>query len=161
MSEYEQAPTEEDQLRLSALVLFHDIEESARDTLIGSFNVEDAPSGRPLLDEGETNTRLYVILKGSVGVKLPKRDDRVSEVKLATLTAGQIFGEYSLFDGEPVSATVFATEPSRIAWLEKMALDAFVDGHREAGRRLYENISRMLIRRLRDKNAEMDLVTIG
>jgi CRP-like cAMP-binding protein len=154
-------PQEEDRLRLAGHRLLHDLEPAARETLIGSFYVEDVAAGRSLLDEGQSNSRLFVVLKGSVSVKLPKRATRVSEVKLATLGGGDIFGEYSLFDGHPVSATVFAVEQTRVAWLEKSALDAFVDGHREAGRRLYESITKVLVGRLRAKDAELDVVTIG
>ena len=154
-------PQEEDRLRLAGHRLLHELEPTAREALIDRFRVEHVPAGQPLLDEGQPNSRLFVILKGSVSVKLPRRATRVSEVKLATLRAGDIFGEYSLFDGQPVSATVFAVDAVRVAWLEKSALDAFVDGHREAGRRLYENITRVLVARLRAKDAELEVVTIG
>jgi len=154
-------PQEEDRLRLAGHRLLHDLEPTARETLIDSFRVEDVAAGRSLLDEGQSNSRLFVVLKGSVSVKLPKRATRVSEVKLATLGGGEIFGEYSLFDGQPVSATVFAVEPTRVAWLEKSALDAFVDGYREAGRRFYESVTRILVGRLRAKDAELDIITIG
>ncbi|MFN2428070.1 MAG: cyclic nucleotide-binding domain-containing protein [Candidatus Binatia bacterium] len=123
--------------------------------------MQEVASDQALIQEGQSNSRLFVILKGSVSVKLPKSAERISEVKLATLGAGEIFGEYSLFDGQPVSATVYATEPARVAWLEKDVLDAFVDTHREVGRRFYENIARVLIGRLREKDAELDVITIG
>jgi CRP-like cAMP-binding protein len=72
-----------------------------------------------------------------------------------------VFGEYSLFDARPVSAAVYAAEPTRLAWVEKGELDAFLDAHREVGRRFYEGMIRILVARLRAKNAELDLVTIG
>jgi CRP/FNR family cyclic AMP-dependent transcriptional regulator len=154
-------PQEEDRLRLAAQPFLHELEPKARDALIDRFRIEDVPAGRSLLDEGQSNSRLFAVLKGSVRVRLPKRAIRVSEVKLATLGAGDIFGEYSLFDGQPVSATVFAVEPTRVAWLEKAALDAFVNENRDAGRRFYESIMRLLVGRLRAKDAELDIVTIG
>jgi CRP/FNR family cyclic AMP-dependent transcriptional regulator len=161
MSETRKQPQEEDRLRLTGHPLLHDIESGAREALIESFRVEDTPAGLSLLDEGQRNSRLFIILKGSVSVELPKRARRVSEVKLATLGAGDIFGEYSLFDGQPVSATVFAVQDTRVAWIEKSALDAFVDGHREAGRRFYETIAKMLVGRLRAKDAELDVISVG
>ncbi len=161
MAEYAQPQQEEDRLRLAAHRLLHDVESGAREALIDSFHVEDVPAGCSLLEEGQANSRLFIVLKGSVSVKLPKRASRVSEVKLATLGGGDVFGEYSLFDGQPVSATVFAVESTRVAWIQKSALDAFVDGHREAGRRFYESIARMLVGRLRAKDAELDVISIG
>ena len=159
----EHAPrlSEEDRLRLAGHRLLNEIESRAREALIDSFYLEDVAAGKAVLEEGHANSRLFIILKGSVSVKLPKRASRVSEVKLATLGSGDIFGEYSLFDGQPVSATVFAVEPTRVAWLGKSALDAFVDGHREEGRRLYETIAKVLVGRLRAKDAELDIVSVG
>lgn len=154
-------PQEEDRLRLAGHRLFQELEPSARENLIGRFRVEDVAAGHALLEEGQSNSRLFVVLKGTVSVKLPKRASRVSEVKLATLGGGDVFGEYSLFDGQPVSATVFAVDPTRVAWLEKSSLDGFADGHREAGRRFYECIVKVLVSRLRAKDAELDVVTIG
>jgi len=161
MREYIQPSNEEDRLRLAGHRLLHELGEEAREALIDSFHVADVPSGQTLLEEGQANSVLFVVLKGSVSVKLPRRAERVSEVKLATLGAGDIFGEYSLFDAQPVSATVFAAHPTRLAWLEKSALDAFIVDHAEAGRRFYESIIRILIERLRAKDAELDIITIG
>jgi CRP-like cAMP-binding protein len=154
-------PSEEDRLRLAGHSLLHELEPRAREALIARFHVEDIAAGRPLLDEGQANSRLFVVVKGAVSVELPKGAARVSNVKLATLGPGDILGEYSLFDGQPVSATVFAVQPTRVASLERSALDAFVEEHREAGRRFYESILKMLVGRLRAKDAELDIVTIG
>lgn len=154
-------PNEEDRLRLSGHRLLHDLPGAAREDLIDRFQVCDLAQGHPVLEEGQANSRLFVVLKGSVSVQLPKRASRVSEVRLATLGAGEIFGEYSLFDGQPVSATVYAKEAARVAWLDKGVLDAFVDEHREVGRLLYESIARILVGRLREKNAELDVISIG
>jgi CRP-like cAMP-binding protein len=152
---------EEDRLRLSAHNILHDLGDGLRDELIEKFHVADVDADVHLLEEGQSNSRLFIVLKGAVSVKLPKQTRRVSEVKLATLGAGEVFGEYSLFDAQPVSAAVYAAEPTRLAWLEKVDLDAFLDNHREVDRRFYEGVIRTLVARLRAKNAELDLITIG
>jgi CRP-like cAMP-binding protein len=152
---------EEDRLRLSAHPILRDLGDGLRDELIEKFRVAEVATGTHVLEEGQSNSRLFVVLKGAVSVKLPKQARRVSEVKLATLGAGEVFGEYSLFDAQPVSAAVYAAEPTRLAWVEKADLDAFFDGHRETDRRFYEGMIRILVARLRAKNAELDLVTIG
>ena len=141
--------------------MLRELESTARDAFIDIFHVEDVPAGRSVLAEGQANSRLFIVLDGSVSVKLPKRAQRVSEVRLATLGAGDLFGEYSVFDGQPVSATVFAVQDTRVAWVEKSALDAYVDGHREAGRHLYERLLQTLIGRLRANDAELDIISIG
>ena len=152
---------EQDRLELAKHPLLCGLDDAARDAFIEIVHVEDVPAGRWVLEEGQPNARLFIILEGAVSVKLPKRARRVSEVKLATLAAGDIFGEYSVFDGQPVSATVFAVQDARVAWVEKAALDAYVDGHREAGRGLYEALVKILVGRLRANDTELDVITIG
>ena len=133
-----------------------------RDELIDCFRIEDVDTGVHVLEEAELNARLFIVLKGAVSVKLSKRANRASEVKLATLRAGDVFGEYSAFDGERVSAAVYAAEPTRLAWVDKTALDTFLDAHGpQTARRFYEGMIRMLVGRLRRKDAELDLITIG
>jgi CRP-like cAMP-binding protein len=156
-----QLPGDEDRLRLSAHGILRDLRADVRDELIAEFRVGDVAVGARVLEEGGTNSRLFLVLKGAVGVRLPKDGRRVSEVKLATLGAGETFGEYSLFDGQRVSAAVYATEPTRLAWLEKPALDALIERRPETARPFYEGVIRILVRRLREKNAELDLITIG
>jgi len=161
MNLHAKPPAEEDRLRLCALGLLHDLDAATRDALVGLFLVEDVAADRHLLEEGQVNSRLFVVLKGIVSVRLPKRATRPTEVKLATLGAGEVFGEYSLFDGHPVSATVFAADPSRVAWIEKSTLDAFFDENPGAARPFYDAMIRVLIGILRTKNAELDYITVG
>ena len=152
---------EQDRQELAQHPLLSALEGAARDALFEVLHVEDVPAGRSVLEEGQPNSRLFIILEGAVSVKLPKLPRRVSEVRLATLGAGDIFGEYSVFDGRPVSATVFAVEDARVAWVEKAALAAFVDGHPEAGRGFYEALIKILVGRLRANDTELDFITIG
>ena len=156
-----QRPGHEDRLRLSAHRILRDLQDAARDQLIEQFGVENVDAGAHVLEEGGLNSRLFIVLKGAVSVKLPKQGGRFSEVQLATLGAGETFGEYSLFDSQPVSAAVYAAEPTRLAWLEKTVLDALVDHQPETACRFYEGVIRVLVGRLREKNAELDLITIG
>jgi CRP-like cAMP-binding protein len=149
----EQRLGEEDRTLLSAHRILCDLSDGLRTELIGKFHVEDVDAGVHLLEEGQTNSRLFFVLKGAVSVKLPKQAGRVSEVKLATLGAGEIFGEYSLFDAQPVSAAVYAAEPTRLAWLEKADLDVFVDSHREVNHR-FEGL-------LGNPNNSRDVTEIG
>ncbi|MFT5041965.1 MAG: CRP-like cAMP-binding protein [Hyphomicrobiaceae bacterium] len=141
---------------LAGIQFFEGMEEGSRSTLIGSFNFEEIPPGAAIFHEAETNTRLYVMLGGLLEVRLPMTARREEAVRVATVQAGEVFGEYSIFDGRPVSATVAAIQLSHIAWIEKVSLDAFVDGHSAAGRCVYDNLVRVLIERLREKTASLD-----
>ena len=142
---------------LQRLSLLEGVGEPACEHLLASFGVAAFASGTVILAEGNANDRLWVVLSGSLDVKLLEVGNRMCEVDLGELYEGDVFGEYSIFDGEPVSASVIARRPSRIAWVSKSELDHFVEAFPADGRRLYDNLMRKLIARLRAKNDEVDL----
>ncbi len=153
---------DEDRVRLSANRILHILPADVRDELIEQFRIEDIDTDVHVLEEAELNSRLFIVLSGAVGVKLPKQRGRASEVNLGTLRPGDTFGEYSLFDGERVSAAVYAAAPTRLAWVQKTAIDRVIDAHGPAtARRFYEGVIRILVGRLRAKDAELDLITIA
>jgi CRP/FNR family transcriptional regulator, cyclic AMP receptor protein len=65
-------------------------------------------------DEGDT---LFIIVRGQVKVSLISEDGR--EVILAMLGSGDFFGEMSLLDGKPRSATVTAAEETELVTLRR------------------------------------------
>lgn len=81
-------------------------------TLAKWTEVVAVESGEAVVHEGDSGSALYLILQGSADVRRGGRS-------LAHLGEGQFFGEMSLFDDLPRSADVVATEPSKIAVLQK------------------------------------------
>ena len=110
--------------------------------------------------------RAYVILKGSVGdemffvlhgkLQVVDTSDNGREVGVNMLETGDIFGELSLIDGEPRSASVIAVSESLLAFLPRgEALNLFFHNPLVAERML-----RRLAQRLRDVSNYRTLVAI-
>ena len=110
--------------------------------------------------------RAYVILKGSVGdemffvlhgkLQVVDTSDNGREVGINMLETGDIFGELSLIDGEPRSASVIAVSESLLAFLPRgEALNLFFHNPLVAERML-----RRLAQRLRDVSNYRTLVSI-
>lgn len=65
-----------------------------------------------IFKEGDLGDCFYLIIEGSVRIEKILKDDKIESV--ATFKTGDYFGEMSLLDGEPRSASVIANETSKL-----------------------------------------------
>ena len=106
-----------------------------------------------VFSEGDIGDSLYYIIKGSLGVV--KDSDWGEDVKLATLSEGYSFGEMSLIDDFPRSASVVSQTDAIIIKLKKTDFDYIVDKHLEIGLVMLKKISKFLCRHVREANASL------
>lgn len=83
-------------------------------------NVVTCSAGMVLVEQGDPGDFLCVIVDGTVEVR---RDGRVISHK----TAGEYFGEISLIDGEPRSATVIAVDDVTVLKLTSSDFDSLLN----------------------------------
>lgn len=100
--------------------------------------------GDCILNEGSTGHFMYVITEGAASVA--KKDAGGKANELAVLGAGDSFGEMSLVDKDPRSASVTATAdcvliriPESACWKNPVV-----------SAKIFRNVSRILSRRLRE-----------
>lgn len=77
------------------------------------------PKNGMIINEGEKTGSLFIILEGKVQVFLSNEAGKV--VTLSIQSSGSYFGELSLLDDEPRSASVSALEPSLCCLIPKSA----------------------------------------
>ncbi len=65
-----------------------------------------------VLEQGQSNSSLFLIYSGSVNVFIS--NETLHHQKVATINAGQYFGEMSLLTGEAVTASIYVNEESLI-----------------------------------------------
>ena len=112
-----------------------------------------------IVKENQTTVALYLILSGKVEIFLPMQSTvkRFSPIKLNVLSQGNFFGEYSLIDTEPASASVQALEPSILFKITKDDFEKLVASNDRIGKIIYSNLLKELIKRVRSKDKELDL----
>jgi len=101
--------------------------------------------------EGEMSWGFYVILKGSVRVF---KNDQISgkSYDVGQLNPGEFFGELSLVDENPRSATVRALEPLLCCYVSKEKFEGFLNQSQERKVRFFEGCAKGLAQRLRELN---------
>jgi len=123
--------------------LFSDVPEDILDTIIERGSEQQLPSGHVLVKQGQSGGGLHVLLRGSADVTI--NGDRV-----ATLGPGDFFGEMSLIDQAPHSATIISgAQGVRTFVLSPLTFGSLLDLSPHYDRVLLKILTRR-VRRLED-----------
>ncbi len=107
---------------LASIPLFGGFTEEELRTISTHANTKSYPKNTIIINEGDTTNSLYVILSGKVKVFLS--DAQGKEVTINLQGPGEYFGELSLLDEAPRSASIMTMEPSQFAIISKPDFDA-------------------------------------
>ena len=133
--------------------LFAALDDEAAAVLRSCMNDVKVARGRTLFNEGDPGDRLYVVTDGKIKLGRTAADGR--ENLLAVLGPGEMFGELSLFDPGPRTATATAVTDTSVLGLGHDELEPWLTGRPEVAAHLLG----ALAQRLRRTNEAMaDLV---
>lgn len=133
--------------------LFKDIDTPELTALAQSLREQNLKRGQVLFREGEAGEEMFVVLRGSIVISKPVKE-RVEQV-LARIGPGDFFGEMSLFDRSPRSATVQADSDAMLLALDREALHRLTELSPRAAAAFFQALVQVFIERLR---ASGDLV---
>jgi CRP/FNR family cyclic AMP-dependent transcriptional regulator len=122
---------------LGQVPLFEGLSKRELEAVYESGKVTEFPPGRPVVEEGATGVGFHLILEGEAAVTVGGR-------KRAVLRAGDYFGEMSLIDGGPRSATVRADARVRTLGITSWAFLPLLEEHPTMARKMLVEISRRL-----------------
>jgi diguanylate cyclase (GGDEF)-like protein len=125
--------TEKDLEVLEGSRLFHLVQLDLVEHLLDDCSVRMLDKDEILLAEGRrASDSLFVVLEGSVSVHLGgKKSDPYT-----VFGPGELAGEMSVIDGQPISATVVAVEPTRLLAIPQQVLWSLVNTSHRVARNL-------------------------
>ena len=133
--------------------LFQGVAGEAAEALASSLQYADYARGETVFLEGEQGDTLYIVLTGKVKIGRRATDGR--ENMLSVMGPSDMFGELSLFDPGPRTATASVVTDARLASLAHTSLKPWITDRPE----IAEQLLRVLARRLRRTNdALADLI---
>jgi CRP/FNR family cyclic AMP-dependent transcriptional regulator len=127
--------------------LFGALSDDVLEYLAKLLTVETPSAGATIFREGEDANAMFVVISGEVEVL--KKSKRSMEARVAVLGPGDWFGEMSIVDIQPRSATVRALAPSRLLRVSSADLDALYRHDLRSYAIIILNLARELSRRLR------------
>jgi uncharacterized membrane protein len=126
---------------LAHIPLFESLTPEDLDALSRRLEAVEFNDGDVVFRQGDPGSSLFIIDDGAVEISYGEGRGRVI---LATLFTGQYFGELSLFDGSPRSASATAVKPSRLITLDRADLVDFVNKNPAAALRIISEMSERL-----------------
>jgi len=140
-----------DGISLSDLLQTPEIEE-------GSFwSHRNVVVGETIIHKGEKSSDAYLILSGQVSVVGEVSLDQSRHIKpgVSELGEGDVFGELSMFDHKPRSATVIAATDVHLAVIDGQGLMAYFDQHPDVGYPVLKSLLLTMTGRLRKADKRM------
>ena len=118
-------------------------------------------AGEVVFVEHTEGSEMYLILEGEISIQLELANEE-DAMPLVSLGKGEVFGELSVVDASPRSATARALEDSRFLVLKKEDLDNLMESDHTLGFKVMRSVAKLVCRRVRATNQKiLDNVSWG
>ena len=132
---------------LQRISLFQGISRREFGHLFQALVVRSYAPGEILFHEGDIGRALFILESGRVEISRKSADGGTEQMVI--LNPGDYFGEMSLLDERPRSATAAAMEPVRVHLLYKTELEKMVKDVPHIGAAIMTHLAMLLAARLR------------
>ena len=115
---------------LAEVPLFETMDDNERDSLCQLLETRQFGKGDTIFRAGDVGDSFYIVRSGSVQIYIENFEGE--KIILRESTPGDVFGDVSMFDGGPRTATAVATEETEVLFLDKEGLLELVKKHPHA-----------------------------
>jgi CRP/FNR family transcriptional regulator len=134
---------------LKSVALFSDLDDAELERFSHVAVPRSFPAGTRVFHEGDSSDACYIVKEGTFRVTREHTDGRA--ITLATLGAGEIFGELAMLDGDERSASAEAVTDGELLALPANDVRSLLARHPEIALKLVAG----LVRRLRAANVRI------
>ena len=133
--------------------IFEGLSKKGYKLISSILHLREYGKGELIFNEGEAGNGMYIIQKGKVKVYSKNKNDE--EMIYAILFDHDFFGEVSLVDQGPRSATAIAEEDSILFGFFKPDLLTLIEKNPKIGTKILLNLSSFMGLRLRETNRKL------
>jgi serine/threonine protein phosphatase PrpC len=134
---------------MESLFLFEDLPYQARIRVGRIISDRRVAANEVVVRQGEPGDTMYVVVQGSFSVQVGKKE-------VARISEGEHFGELSLIDDSPRSASIIARTPGHLLAIERDALRQWCAMEPAVGNRMLWKLVAKLSQRLRATNEQLE-----
>lgn len=138
---------------LKKIPIFSRLTQNELSTLVNHMGFQNVKKDKVLFDEGDEGDYICFVVDGRLDVIKKTFDNE--EIIINSLSKGQSFGEMSIIESSPRSATVKATTKTEMVCLNKKDFDSIHTNHPDIGMKILKGISLLLSRKLRQTSSRL------
>lgn len=106
-----------DSSALKSIEIFKELQGDEFDTLRSVMKAREYREGEVLFNQHDEGNELYIVEEGTVAIEVQLPDGK--KLEISTIGEGNFFGEMSIFEDAPRSATCTTKAPSKLLHLHK------------------------------------------
>ena len=136
----------------SAVTLFKELSAKSLGKIVSIAHKKTYFAGETVFEQGQVGRVLYIVKSGEVFVTMNGQ-------KISSCGVGEYFGEVSLLEELPRTATVVCDTDTELYLIYKVKYDSFVEQYPKAGMILFKNLALSISAMLRnnlDKSSKKD-----
>ena len=137
----------------AGLVFLADRDEADWARLLGFTETIRFAAGDTIIEAGESDRALYIVVEGSLEVLVPEDGGRAR--RGGTIAPRSVVGEVAFLDARPRSATIRALSAGELVRLTFEAFEVLAARYPELGRAVLVDLGRILAGRLREADAAL------
>ncbi len=141
--------------RLQSLAVFTGLDAAVLTELARVVEERSYADGERVFSEGDPGDMLFGVIDGVVRIQKQVGDDPRGAKTLSLLTRGELFGEMSVIDSKPRSASAVATGPTRLLALSRSAFEELLEHNQQSVVRILFSLMRAMNERIRRLNSSV------
>ena len=125
--------------QLKEAPLFKAVSLEDLEALVAMMEPQSVAKGTHLFEKGDTGDSMYIVVSGLV--RIYSQDEQGEEFTLTNYGPGKVFGDFSLLDQQPRSASALAIEPLELLVLSRQGFLDFLPGHTAIGMAIINHLT--------------------
>ena len=136
--------------RMRQIPFFQELKSREIREISKILNFRTFTAGETVFKQGQPGLGMYVMHSGLV--EIVQEDEDETKMVLAEISGSSFFGELSLLDDSPCTASAFAVEESELALFSREDLLTFSEQKPHLGVKIMMQLSQIVAERLRRTN---------